>query len=233
MEFIHYVPILTTAFCVFFATELFRRASGKKDSSHLKWWGFGVVAYGAGTLVESIWTLTGGGPILLKIWYVVGALMGGAPLAQGTVYLLLRKKTADILSIILILVFVFGAAVVSLSPVDAGKLSGAPQGGALLWSWVRMISPFINTYAVIFLVGGAIQSALKYRKMPEMRNRAIGNTLIAIGAILPGIGGAMSRAGYTEVLYVAEIIGILLIYWGYRRCSIDPSPLTHPAALQS
>ena len=43
-----------------------------------------------------------------------------------------------------------------------------------------------------------------------------GNVVIAVGAILPGIGGSFTRAGYTEVLYVTEFVGIILIYAGYR-----------------
>jgi hypothetical protein len=41
------------------------------------------------------------------------------------------------------------------------------------------------------------------------------NVLIAVGAILPGIGGTATRAGYTEVLYVTELAGLLLMWWGY------------------
>jgi hypothetical protein len=49
-----------------------------------------------------------------------------------------------------------------------------------------------------------------------MRHRYHGNVLIAIGALLPGIGGSFTRFGHVEVLYVTEFLGILLIYWGYR-----------------
>jgi hypothetical protein len=42
------------------------------------------------------------------------------------------------------------------------------------------------------------------------------NVLIAVGAILPGIGGTATRMGYTEVLYVTELAGLLLIWAGYR-----------------
>ena len=41
---------------------------------------------------------------------------------------------------------------------------------------------------------------------------------IAVGAILPGIGGAYSRMGYTEVLYMGEFVGLLLIWYGYAFC---------------
>jgi hypothetical protein len=39
---------------------------------------------------------------------------------------------------------------------------------------------------------------------------------VAVGAILPGIGGTFTRFGYTEVLYVTELLGLLLIFAGYR-----------------
>ncbi|MGE5692910.1 MAG: hypothetical protein ACM3YF_03925, partial [Candidatus Zixiibacteriota bacterium] len=55
---------------------------------------------------------------------------------------------------------------------------------------------------------------------------------IAVGAILPGIGGSFSRMGHTEVLYVTEFIGLLLIYRGYRLCvripAVDSPPARRP-----
>ena len=89
---------------------------------------------------------------------------------------------------------------------------------------VRGFSPFINIYAVIFLVGGAFYSAFKYKKNPELRVRYLGNIWIAIGAILPGIGGSMTRAGITEALYITEFVGLAMIFYGYwtiRRSKIN------------
>jgi hypothetical protein len=84
------------------------------------------------------------------------------------------------------------------------------------WTWVRAFSPFVNTYAFIFLVGGAVVSAIHYSQEGESGDKVLGNVFIAIGAILPGIGGTFTRMGYTEVLYVTELIGILFIYAGFR-----------------
>jgi hypothetical protein len=39
--------------------------------------------------------------------------------------------------------------------------------------------------------------------------------LIAIGAILPGIGGSFTRMGYVEVLYVTEFLGLSIIWIAY------------------
>ena len=86
---------------------------------------------------------------------------------------------------------------------------------------MRAFSPFVNMYAVVFLIGGAILSALRYSANPATRHRVVANVLIAIGAILPGIGGTATRMGYTEVLYVTELAGLLLTWIGYRM-SVRP-----------
>jgi hypothetical protein len=81
---------------------------------------------------------------------------------------------------------------------------------------VRLFSPLLNLYAVVFLIGGAIWSAWQYWRRDGASSRVLGNVLIAVGAILPGIGGAFARSGTVEVLYVTELIGLLLIWAGYE-----------------
>ena len=233
-----HLPILTTFFSVFFSHRIFKHYRRKKSGPHLLWWGFGIAVYGLGTLFESLVTLFGWSPALFRTWYISGALLGGVPLAQGTVYLLLKRRTANILSSILVPFLIFAAASVLLAPLKeypfgdkilSGRVLGAPDGS---WTWVRFLSPFINTYAVVFLIGGAFLSAFRYSKNPQTRHRFYGNLFIAVGAILPGIGGSFSRMGHTEVLYVTEFIGLLLIYGGYRLCVKAPAERgTHPLEL--
>ena len=54
---------------------------------------------------------------------------------------------------------------------------------------------------------------------------------IAVGALLPGIGGSFTRFGHTEVLYVTEFIGLGWIYYGYRLNSRSGEPSIHRVAL--
>ena len=54
-----------------------------------------------------------------------------------------------------------------------------------------------------------------------------GNVFIAVGAILPGIGGSFTRAGYVEVLYVTELMGLLLIWLGYFVITHDRGASVH------
>ncbi len=147
---------------------------------------------------------------------------------------LLRRRTAHALTACLGTVVGVAAACVLASPLnpalaEAHRLSGK----VLVWAWVRAFSPFINTYALVFLVGGAVLSAVRFSRRRETHHRFVGNVLIAVGALLPGIGGAFTRFGYVEVLYVTELIGLSLIYLGYRFSVGGPLPaVAGPAVRQ-
>lgn len=220
---VHYIPIATTIVAAFFATIVLRRYSAK-GGTHLLWWGIGMVTYGIGTLTESLTTLLGWQEPVFRAWYITGALLGGAPLAQGSVYLLMKRRTANLLTIALVTVVIVASVCVLLTPINYAIVDPVRLSGKVMqWQWVRAFSPFINLYAATFLIGGAIVSAVRFRTVPEKRGKYVGNIFIAIGALLPGIGGTFTRFGHVEVLYVTEFVGLLLIYAGYRL-NIRPAP---------
>lgn len=215
---VHYVPILTTAIAAAFSASLFRRYL-RRRAPHLGWWAFGVMFYGLGTLIEATITLTGNSVFLNKAWYVAGAILGGYPLAQGSLYLSYSRRFANRVTAISLPFVSFASVLVVLSPVLLDQLQPhRPSGAILAWRWVRLLTPFINTYAAFFLIGGAVVSAWRYYKDGHQAHRAAGNSLIALGALLPGIGGSFAKAGLVEALYVGEFIGLILIWIGERVC---------------
>lgn len=215
----HYIPIFTTVISAVFSYQIIKRYMSKKEALYLLWWGIGVAIYGAGTLVESVNTLFGWSELNFKLWYIFGALLGGAPLALGSVYLLAGKKAGHTGVVLLLSAVSITSVFVFLSPINYELVDPLVLNSKVLgWQSIRLVSPFINGLAGIFLIGGAFYSAFKYKKAAEMRNRYIGNIYIAIGAILPGIGGGFSRAGFTEALYLGEFLGIILIWYGYKYC---------------
>lgn len=228
---VHYLPILTSALAVWFAPQLQRRWRERRPAPHLFWWTLGVVLYGAGTVTESLTTLFGWSEPVFRSWYITGALLGGAPLAQGTAYLLLRKRTANVLTVLLLSTVAVAAVCVLSSPIAYDQVEAHRLSGRVLeWTWVRRFSPFINSYAFLLLVGGALLSAWRYRGVLEGRGKVLGNVAIAIGGLLPGIGGAFTRFGHVEVLYVTELAGLILIYLGYR---LNIAPALVPAVLEA
>ena len=228
-SWVHFTPILTTLLAIPFSLEIFRRYRAHPERLHLLWWALGIATYGVGTLTESLTTLLGWQEPIFRAWYVSGALLGAAPLAQGTVYLLLSRRVAHALTALLILYVVVASVAVYLSPIDYTLVETHRLSGRVFaWQWVRRFSPFVNLYAVVFLIGGAILSALRYSADASTRHRMWANILIAVGAILPGIGGTATRMGHVEVLYVTELVGMLLTWMGYRM-SVRPAARSHLA----
>ena len=229
-ELVHYVPIATTILSAIFCGVLLRRYRQKGTGAHLLWWAGGIACYGLGTATESLITLMGNSPALNKAWYIAGALLGGYPLAQGSVYLLLSRRTAHLLTALTVPFIVVFSILVAISPVNAEALQlHRPSGAVLGWSWIRAFTPIINTYAVFFLSGGAALSAYRFRRRRETHHRAIGNTLIAFGSLLPALGGWMTKMGHVEWLYIGEFTGLLFIWAGYASCvsrSVAEKPIT-------
>lgn len=216
---VHYLPLLTTFIAVLFAVSLYRRAAIKR-TPHLWWWAFGITTYGLGTLIESTITLGGNSVFLTKSWYIAGALLGGYPLAQGSVFLSWSRRTAVRLTFISLTFVTIASILVVLSPVNYAALEPyRPSGAILEWRWVRLLTPFVNLYAVFFLIGGAAVSAWRHYKYRGHSYRAAGNALIALGALMPGIGGSMAKAGVVEALYIGECVGLMVIWAGDRVCS--------------
>ena len=219
---VHYIPLLTTLLAIPFSLEIYRRYRAHPDRLHLWWWAVGIATYGIGTCTESLTTLLGWREPVFRAWYVSGALLGAAPLAQGTVYLLLPRRAAHVLTGVLVAYVLVASTAVWLSPIDYAAVEAHRLSGRVFaWQWVRAFSPLVNLYAVVFLIGGAVLSALRYSGEASSRHRMWANVLIAIGAILPGIGGTATRLGHVEVLYVTELAGMLLTWRGYRM-SIRP-----------
>jgi hypothetical protein len=226
----HYIPILSAIVSLIFAWVLFRHWQRKPGALHLAWWTLGVFLYAAGTITEGLTALLGWHQLIFKLWYIVGAIWGAAPLAQGTVYLLLPRKAAHVLSVILLAYCGVASVCILLSPVNLALVDPTRLSGAVLaWQWVRILPALPNTYALVFLVGGALWSAWYFRRK-HASNRVWGNVLIAVGALLPGIGGSYTTQGYVEVLFITEFIGILLIWAGYYLIERYRVPSAEPAS---
>ncbi len=213
---LHWLPVITTILSGILCYIFYEAARTRRTGPHLGWWTFGAFTYGAGTLIESLIAVFGNSVGLTKSWYIAGALLGGFPLAQGAAYLHLNKLTATRIGLVMCAVIAFAAIATILSPVDMSHFEPTrPTGAILSWHWVRLLTPIINLYSFVILVGGAIRSAVLYARKGEDRARVTGNILIAVGGLLPGIGGSLAKAGMVEALYVLELVGLVLIWRGY------------------
>lgn len=223
----HYLPILSTIITFLFAAAVFNRFR-VRHGSHLLLWSIGLVLYGIGTLTEVVMLFTFNA-FALKLWYLCGAMLTAAWLGQGTINLLVRRRgIAPTLNIILTIVSVLALVLILLAPITpaaanynpAQPLSTQYQDILTRSGIVVLLTILLNTYGTFTLVGGAIYSAFIFWRKKVLFNRMIGNILIAIGAILPAIGGTFIKIGLPDFLYLSEFLGVILMYFGFLQATV-------------
>ena len=235
----HYIPFLSTLVTFAFAIAVFRRYLAR-HGTHLLLWTIGLVWYGLGTLSEVILGLTFSG-LVLKLWYLCGAMLTAAWLGQGTMHLLVRRvRVAGTLTGVLAAVSVLAAALILLAPLTPAAatyrvdqpISSQYQAILTRSGGIIALTIILNIYGTLTLFGGAIYSAFLLWRKRVLFNRMIGNIMIAAGALAPAIGGSFIRIGLVDMLYLAELLGVGLMYIGFLQSTTAPSPQAGPAPSQ-
>lgn len=248
LSFSFIVSVISTFVTAVFAFLVLRRWYEKRRP-HLLAWGIGLALYFLGTFSQVVLALTWS-PLFFGLWYWSGALMVAPWLGQGTAYLLIRRGSiARNMHMALILVSVMTLPwTLFLTPFNAdawkpgadmtmiyrdqvnengvvvqpGIMPGDARGT------VRFFSPIMNTWGTILLVGGAIYSARLFRRKQIMRNRVVGNWLIAAGGLLPAFAGVLIRLGDPSFKYLGEMGGAVLIFIGFLIATNVPEDARQP-----
>ena len=228
MDLARLLPFASTVIAVTFAVAVLLRFQGQ-GGLHLLFWGLGLVLYSMGTFAEFYSTFSWSA-LVFRMLYIGGALLTAAWLRQGTVYLLVRRgNLAHYLAAGLVLASALAIIVMFATPLDAtafdSGMSLSSQYKQIMPddALVRLLTPLFNIYGTVWLVGGAAYSAWVFWRKRVLLHRAIGNVLIAAGALAPAIGGSLSRLGATEFLYVSELVGVVLMFIGFVR-AVTPMP---------
>jgi hypothetical protein len=181
-------PLTSSLVSLIFAITVLDQYFAKRKPFQLVW-AIGLFMYFISTLTE-FWTETFGLNIFVyRLWYIFGAIFVAAYLGMGTVYLLARRRTANVVLIILLISSVYAVIKVFSAAIDLSLINSL--SGKAMPQDVRLITPVFNVFGTLFLVGGALYSAWMYWKKRVHLNRVTSNFLIALGAILPAIGGSL------------------------------------------
>ncbi len=209
------LPLVSAVVSLVFAVTVLDQFFARRKPYQLIW-AVGLFMYFISTGTE-FWTgLWGLNPTIYRLWYLFGAIFVAAYLGMGTLYLLAPRRKAHVIMAVLLVASLYAAfrvftASIDLSTLDYLSGRAMPQG-------VRLMTPFFNTFGTFALVGGAIYSAWVFWKRRLMRHRVVSNMLIAVGAILPAVGGTHMRLGGTlPLFYVFELLGIVIIFIGFLR----------------
>ncbi len=223
MELVNIVLPFTSFLVSFIFAGFVLKRYLERRGPHLLLWGVGMIFYGIGGFSEGYYGVWGWNPLVFKIWYLFGALLVAAWLGQGTVYLLVKKKWANVLMVLLLVGSIYGAVRVFGAELDPSMMTTSTHTGsemsghAIVSDGVRTLTPFFNIYGTLTLVGGAAYSVFIFWRKKVLLHRTIGNVLIAVGAILPAFGGTFSRMGISGALYISELLGAVILFIGFLR----------------
>ena len=235
-----YISLLSTIITIIFILAVLGRYR-RKGGAHLLLWSIGLVFYGLGTFTEVILALAYSG-LVLKVWYLTGAMLTAAWLGQGSVSLLIRRgRIAQGLTVVLAVVSLAALGLVLAAPLTGAEAAyntaqpASEQYKAILErsSGMILLTVLLNIYGTLTLVGGAIYSAYLFWRKKVLLNRVVGNILIAAGALLPASAGFFIQAGLVDWLYISEFLGVIVMYLGFVQATASlperrEAPLSSP-----
>jgi drug/metabolite transporter (DMT)-like permease len=195
----------------------------QKRQMHSLFWGLGLLMFGVGAFAEAYLTLAWS-DLIFRSWYVFGAMLNAAWLGHGSLVLLARRPWLRYVTFGLITLSLVGVVATFAATLDASGFSTAqaistqykailPPGG------VRLFTPLFNIYGTLFLVGGAIYSALLFLRRRTSLNRVAGNVLIAAGALTVASAGTLTRFFGGGALHVSELAAAILMFAGFMLAS--------------
>ena len=221
------VSLLATLITFVFAGAVLRQYVRRPRPYRLAW-SVALLCYGAATAVQFFAEVRGWDTAAFRAWYLFGGLLTAAYLGQGTAFLLLPRRLATALLVLLIVATAWGAARMIAVPLSmaeirppAGKIS---PNATRLPGDLRALAALLNIYGTLLLIGGAAWSAITYvDRMLDRRRRAgyrlASNLLIAGGSLVVASAGSLETLGHGEYLYAGEIAGITIIFLGFLRSS--------------
>ena len=220
------LPLVSGAVSLAFTAFLLQRFASRKGMHHLAW-SLGMLLYAAGGLCEAWYGFFGWSATVFRVWYICGAFLSAAWLGQGTLYLLARRRPwVHALAAVLVLGSLFAAVRVATALLDPSLAAAGRQmtGKVIVSPGVRTLTPIFNVYGTLALVGGAAWSAWLLLRSRGLPHRVVGSVLIAVGALLPALGGSFSRLGLDALLYASELLGALLMFAGFLLSTRPAQP---------
>jgi hypothetical protein len=172
-------------------------------------------------------------PLLVRIFYLAGAVLVVAFLGLGELYLVAPRRMEAIRVVpgLALLVAAVGATLVWSAPLDQTRLAEdgweAMERGPALIALVALCSGV----GTLILVGGALWSAWSFWRLGSHRHRMYGCLLIALGTLVVAAKGTLGRTGLPEETFaIALAAGVTIIFAGYleTRRSDAPRPVAIP-----
>ena len=184
-------------------------------------WTVGLFMFAGAAFTQFLAEAYGWTDPVYRVYYFLAAPLV-AVLGVGSAFLV-NKRLGIALSLYATVLTVGFAWVVFTATVNpVALLAPIPAGNGFPGS-VRIWSPLFTVPGSLALIGIALIS--------YWRTRFAFNLWIAAGAIVAAGSGALATLGITWLLYLGELLGIALMFWGFLA-SREPAGASRPAAEQ-
>ena len=206
-------PIISTLISALCAVVLLRDQVQRPRPDKLVWAvAFVMFAVAAGT--DAAGRSFGWNENLARLYYSTGPALVVMFLAIGELYLLFPKIMGRFAPGATILLSAIWVTTVLGAEIDKSRLEddgweAIERGNAMV-----ALTIAINSIGTLIIVGGLVWSIWKFWKSGTHRQRMVGCALIAVGTIVVGLGGTLTRLGHYEYLYIAMSVGVALIFAG-------------------
>jgi len=212
--------LVALLFAVLLGSSFARRPAGQKAL-----WGAGFACFGIAAACEAAAQRAGWSEGLFKAYYAAGGVLTVALLGAGSAWLLLRPRARDMLLGGLLVAAVAGVVAIAVAPVDHSALASAsglrPPSNSVLRGHAFLWAIALNSFGTLFLVGGSLLAIAR-------RQRVRTNVWIGAGALVVALSTGMSCAGTYSLVYAGELIGISMMFFGFRFAAAPP-PKPEPA----
>jgi hypothetical protein len=191
-------------------------------------WTIAFAIFAVAAAAEVIGDLSGWTETIVRVYYLTGAVIVVGYLALGELYLLAGQRIAKFAPGVTLLLTALAVTLVVNAPIDQAKLANEGWEALEQSAGLTAITLLMNIGGSVVLIGGALWSAWKFRKLGTQRRRMIGCILIAVGTFAVASGGTLTRFGHREYLYIAMAVGIVVIFAGVletRRSDQEPRTL--------
>jgi hypothetical protein len=211
-------PVAAALVALVFALLLLRSCATRPSGSKALW-GAGFLFFASAAACEAAAQRLGWSPGLFRTYYLTGGILTVAYLGAGSAWLLLPRRARDVLAGALAVATLAALVTVLVSPVDGGSLAatttGRPPANSSLGGHAYLWAIALNSLGTAVLVGGALYSAAR-------RRRVRANLWIAAGALIVALATGLSRGGDYSFVYLGELVGIAAMFTGFRFVGEPP-----------
>jgi hypothetical protein len=208
-------PAVASIVALLFTASLVRQFLERKKIHQLVW-AFGFFLFAVAVGLEAYSEIWGWDDFSYRLYSSTFASLV-AFLGCGSVYLLKGKKWGAFFLFYTVLVsamVTYLSFTVSLR--EEALVRGVAVGARGMPVMVRMIYPMLTIPGSIALIFGSLWSWFySWRKTGELLNEKSFNLWIAAGALIVALSGTIAKTGYTGFLYLGELIGIAMMYYGF------------------